>query len=112
MTENKPIMIDGVDVSHCKHFKNRSCIADYLLTDMVFSEAKCELCKDCYFKQLARKTQECEELKKVNRHIDNNRMQKANKLMQIEKIIMACNSGYTDEFIQSLLEILLAAESD
>lgn len=61
MTENKPIIIDGVDVNRCKHFKNRTCIADYLLTDMDFSEAKCKLCKDCYFKQLARKTRECEQ---------------------------------------------------
>lgn len=60
--EHKPIYVDGVDVSKCKHFKNRTCIADYLLTDMDFSEAKCELCKDCYYKQLARKTQECNKL--------------------------------------------------
>ena len=58
--EYKSIYVDGVDVSECKHFKNKTCLADYLLTDMAFSEAKCELCKDYYFKQLARKTQECE----------------------------------------------------
>ena len=63
-----------------------------------------------YKKEIGKLKAENEELKKVNRHIDHNRMQKANKLMQIEKIIMACESGYTDEFIQSLLEILLAAE--
>lgn len=61
---DKQIIIDGVDVSGCKHYKNRNCIADYLLTDMDFSEAKCELCKNCYFKQLKRKERECEELKK------------------------------------------------
>ena len=55
--------MNKIDVSECKHYKNKNCIADYLLTDMDFSEAKCELCKDCDFKQLARKTQECEELK-------------------------------------------------
>lgn len=60
MTENKSIMINGINVSGYKHFKNRTCLADYLLTDMDYSEAKCKLCKDCYFKQLARKTQECE----------------------------------------------------
>lgn len=73
MTENKPIIIDGVDVSKCKHFKNRTCLADYLLTDMDFSEAKCEICKDCYFKQFTRKTQECE--------------QKEQELLNNEKII-------------------------
>ena len=60
---DKQIIIDGVDVSGCKHFKIGTCLADYLLTDMDFSEAKCELCKDCYYKQLKRKEQECEELK-------------------------------------------------
>lgn len=60
---DKQIIIDGVDVSECKHFGNRTCLVNYLLTDMTFSEAKCELCKDCYFKQLTRKEQECEELK-------------------------------------------------
>lgn len=54
MTENKPIIIDGVDVSRCKHYKNRTCIADYCITDMPFDEAKCELSPNCYFKQLAR----------------------------------------------------------
>lgn len=63
---NKQIIVDGVDVSGCKHFKIGTCLADYLLTDMDFSEAKCELCKDCYFKQLTRKTQECEELRIKN----------------------------------------------
>lgn len=63
-TSRNKVIIDGVDVSKCKHFKNRTCIADSLLTDMDFSEAKCELCKNCYFKQLTRKTQECEGIKK------------------------------------------------
>ena len=64
MTDKQKI-INGVDVSGCKHFKIGTCLADYLLTDMAFSEAKCELCKDCYYKQLKRKEQECEELKRV-----------------------------------------------
>ena len=62
---DKQIIIDGVDVSGCEHYKNRTCIADYCLTDMPFSEAKCELNSNCYYKQLKRKEQECEELKSV-----------------------------------------------
>ena len=61
---DKQIIIDGVDVSGCKHFKNTTCIADYLLTDMNFSEAKCELCKNCYYKQLKRKEQALDEIEK------------------------------------------------
>ncbi len=60
---DKQIIIDGVDVSGCKHYKNRTCIADYCLTDMPFSEAKCELNPNCYYKQLKRKEQECERTK-------------------------------------------------
>ena len=60
---DKQIMIDGVDVSGCKHYKNRTCIADYCLTDMPFGEAKCELNSNCYYKQLKRKEQECKKLK-------------------------------------------------
>ena len=60
---HKQIIIDGVDVSGCKHYKNRTCIADYCLTDMPFGEAKCELNPNCHYKQFKRKEQECEELK-------------------------------------------------
>ena len=56
---DKQIIIDGVNVSGCKHFKIGTCLADYLSTDMDFSEAKCELCKDCYYKQLKHREQEC-----------------------------------------------------
>ena len=67
--ENKEIIIDGTDVSECKHFKIGTCLADYLLTDMNFSEAKCELCKNCYYKQLKRKEQECEEINLKNERL-------------------------------------------
>ena len=56
--------------------------------------------------QLDRLKAENKELKKVNIHIDNNRMVKADKLKRIEDLIIACSCGYTDEFIQELLVIL------
>ena len=56
--------------------------------------------------ELQAKEQECKELKKANKHIEHNRNQKADKLMRIEKLITACSTGYTDEFIQELLVIL------
>lgn len=49
---DKEITVDGVDVSKCIHYKNQSCIADYLLTGQDFSKAKCAYSPDCYFKQL------------------------------------------------------------
>lgn len=65
MTDKEQIIIDGVDVSKC----------DKLIVNQLYGYAcNCEedthiisSCKNrhnCYYKQLARKTQECEELKK------------------------------------------------
>ena len=53
MTDKKQIIIDGVDVSGCEYLKydKIGCYAD---------DCYC-LGNDCYYKQLARKTQECEE---------------------------------------------------
>lgn len=66
MTDEEPIIIHDVDVSKCK----------YYYTDFRINKVKCSvddiyhcesgyLCEgeDCYFKQLARKRQECEALK-------------------------------------------------
>ncbi len=71
---DKQIMIDKVDVSECfwlwvntdKNYKSR-CI----MNKDVYSQ--CTYCKDypnCLFKQLARKTQECEELKEKNQKLE------------------------------------------
>lgn len=60
MSKEEPIIIDGVDVSECKH--HRKCI----LPDNIGCKIDDFLCCDkpnCYFKQLIRKTQECEALK-------------------------------------------------
>lgn len=56
MTENKPIIIDGVDVSECFHCGSQN-------NCMIYGNEKCDRFPNCYFRQLARKMQECEELK-------------------------------------------------
>ena len=62
---DKQIIIDGIDVSGCIYYQYNMCTAtkdDY---------GDCSLCcqdydmNDCYYKQLKRKEQECEELKKI-----------------------------------------------
>lgn len=56
---DKQIIIDSVDVSGCKYFENTE-------NEMCCSLHCCGGCrtyKDCYFKQLKRKEQECEFLK-------------------------------------------------
>lgn len=80
--------------------KEQECKA--LREEKAYTDMACEQ----FEKQLKAKEQECDELKKANKHIENNRNQKADKLMRIETLITACSTGYTDEFIQELLVIL------
>lgn len=78
MTDKEQIIIDGCDVSRCRYFLKDTEGQDYETDEFVKGccEAKgscigyefagyglCRGDKDCYFKQLQRKTQECEELK-------------------------------------------------
>lgn len=60
--------------------------------------------------ELEEREQECEELRKANIHIYTNRKFKDQKLKRIEDLIINCQSGYTDEFIQELLSIILENE--
>ena len=57
---DKQIIIDGIDVSGCKFYKGYcriSALCDY-------SGHLCEVTSNCDYKQLKRKEEECEELKK------------------------------------------------
>lgn len=58
MVDKQQIIINGVDVSKCENFrpKDRFTCHPYI--------CNCHQKPNCYFKQLARKTQECEELKR------------------------------------------------
>ena len=125
---DKQIIIDGVDVKGCKRrigkdnfcrYYKRPCTENNyncIWKKYYRKEQECEELKVCLFqvqnaaisltKQIDQLKAENEELKKVNRHIEHNRTQKADKLMRIEKLIIACSTGYTDEFIQELLVIL------
>lgn len=78
MTDKKEIIIDGVDVSGCADFITEMTVPDSYafvkLKNRCFQECKYDQtaeqdvylpCRDnpnCYFKQLSRKTQECETL--------------------------------------------------
>lgn len=64
-----------------------------------------------YCDRLADKEKKCEELKKANILIDNNRECKAIKLMEIEKLIISCMSGYTDKFTQEIMDIIRKPET-
>lgn len=66
MTDKEQIIIDGIDVSECR-YSYREYLTNKIKCslDGFFYCESLSLCegKNCCFKQLARKTQECEELK-------------------------------------------------
>lgn len=76
---DKQIMIDNVDVSECEHaFVHTSLFKEKTLVQcsafFLENEDSCCECSDnpnCYYKQLKRKEQECEELKKTLTEIRN-----------------------------------------
>ena len=82
MTDKEQIIITGVDVSECEFFDgSHLCKCDKTIIDEhkklknIFS-VKYVNCRDnynCYFKQLARKTEECEELKAYTQRQENQR---------------------------------------
>ena len=62
---DKEIIIDGIDVSKCGHYHYRKCEIDYdEWNNEIIRYNECQNNPNCYFKQLKRKEQECEELKK------------------------------------------------
>ena len=76
MTDKEQIVIDGVNVSGCKYLNTFSdCDGYHYYCDLAddIKNEYCEHYKECYFKQLARKTQECEELKDYARRQENQR---------------------------------------
>ncbi len=91
--------------THCSHYVLGECSQEHhnncVGTDQCIKDLE---------QQLQRLQAENEELKKANIHIDTNRKCKADKLKRIEELIINCQSGYTDEFIQSILAIVLENE--
>lgn len=59
MTDKEQIMIDGVDVSGCEKYP----LSNKWHGSIIFCKGGCNAYPNCEFKQLARKTQECAELK-------------------------------------------------
>lgn len=69
MTDKK-IIIHGVNVSECDNFDN---ISELCSIRQPFDECyrSCDEYENCYYKQLQRKTAECEELKKREKYLYN-----------------------------------------
>ena len=98
---DKQIIIDGVDVSGCKHYKHNDKNSGWsgcTSKDEEHIHSANPLCcekKDCLHKQLKRKEQECEELKK---QVDITQM-----------FLDACNNS-CEHYKQTLTEIKEIAE--
>lgn len=78
---DKPIIIDGVDVTKCRFYKAGICILSYAFVEEGYNCIICEDCPNCNYKQLQRKTAEYEELKKNNDFADVVLQRKLDKLM-------------------------------
>ena len=100
---DKQIIIDGVDVSGCEWYKQGA--TGFICADYNKSN-DCSKNPNCYYKQLKRKEQECEELKKQIKIIDDEtivveitekQFEEYQKLKQalteIKEIAETCNSG-------------------
>lgn len=69
MTDKKEIIIDGVDVSECYGYVHNAKEYDCGETYSKFHYRYCEENPNCYFKQLKRKEQECEEINLKNERL-------------------------------------------
>ena len=82
MTDKEQIIIDGVDVSRCEWFKDGMCYAECDLEGYTDWECKDAELSNCYFKQLARKTEEYEKYKQA--------------LDEVEKVCIEYTHEFTD----------------
>lgn len=110
---DKQITIDSVDVSECEHvfartslFKEKNfveCTAFFLENED--SRCNCSDNPNCYYKQLKRKEQECEELKI---YIESNEQQ----VKEVETLVMDNDRliNELDQLKQTLTEIKEVAE--
>lgn len=61
--EDKQITIDGVDVCECDCYYDGKCLCEYNeINRRIIRYYSCKKFPNCYYKQLKRKEQECEEL--------------------------------------------------
>ena len=103
MTDKEQEIIDGVNVSKCKHYEKHS-FYDCNETCEDNGAIVCTNCEDnsnCYFKQLQRKEQECEKLKAYAQRQENQReayykefLKKDKALEEIEKIVEIAKEDY------------------
>ena len=86
---NKPIIIDGVDVSKCKYFDcdSKECKAEYYVRYgyEIVEYDSCRKNKNCYYKQLQREKQECQQAMDNYVQLDLQRVKEYNELVDLYK---------------------------
>ena len=84
---DKQIIIDGVDVSGCKKYEHEIVRCNATLKNMCFCGGRCTDKKnaDCYFKQLKRKEQECQQAMDNYVQLDLQRVKEYNELVDLYK---------------------------
>ena len=110
MTNEEQIIIDDIDVSGCLFYQSNF-EEDYDVRIKHFCSNWHNSCEssnnsNCYFKQLARKTQECEKLKEKLRDIELKNTTLQNRYQQLNGSITEC-----DRYRKALEEIETEATS-
>lgn len=108
MTDKEQIMIDGVDVSGCEYACNTAFGKNGCKHHMM-KNIYCSKNPNCYFKQLARKTQECEKYKQTLDEIkEYTRKQFCDNCEDIGSTEYSCHCEYCE--YQEYLDIISKAK--
>lgn len=115
---DKEIIINDVDVSKCIHidnWKHCNCCNDLIKTIypkasqcLIEEDLRCEIYPNCYFKQLKRKEQECEELQekikkysKINEQDTKDFAKLKQECKNLEEELRGCRIGIKDISIEN-----------
>ena len=116
--KDKQIIIDGVDVGGCIYFKMNNKMPMCRACNSGIGTPYCEYHKDCYYKQLKSKEQECEELKKANdgilttiRILAKNNIKLREVLTEIKEIANYLSNTSISQYMEKL-ELILAKISE
>lgn len=90
MARKERIIVDGIDVTECG---NR--FICHLDDGLVY----CKINPFCYYKQLARKTQECEELKSEVKELFNAKLELLRELDHYKRAYYGCQKPAKEKFV-------------
>ena len=98
MTNKEQIMINGVDVSGCEYACNTAFGKNGCKHPMM-KNIYCSKNPNCYFKQLARKTQECEELRSECGELFNAKLEILRDLDHYKRAYYGCSKRIEEHLV-------------